>query len=68
MRILIFIIRLRLGRSWIPHWRDSYSEKLLRYLTLEAPTPQNCQIHSINSLTAADELFEHVWPFYRVAT
>ena len=35
-------------------------------LTLKAPTPQNGQIHSINSSAAADELFECVWPFCRV--
>ena len=34
-----------------------------RILTLSAPTPQNDQTHSNNSLAKADELFECVLPF-----
>ena len=37
-------------------------------LTLKAPTPQNGQRHSNNSLAVADEYFECVWLFYGVST
>ena len=33
------------------------------FLTLYVLTPQNSQAHSNNLTTAADKLFECVWPF-----
>ena len=37
----------------------SQYQKIVK-LTLQAPTPQNCQTHSNNSSAAADVLFEFV--------
>ena len=42
--------------------RGIISQLCWRYLTLQAPTPQNGQTHSNNSLAVADELlsvFDH---------
>ena len=36
-------------------------------LTLQAPTPLNCQTHSINSSVTTDKLSECVWAFVRLA-
>ena len=35
-------------------------------LTLEAPTPQNGQTNANNLSAVTDDLFECVWPFWRV--
>ena len=38
----------------------SISVVIIKHLTLSAPTPQNVQTHSNNSLAANDKLFERV--------
>ena len=40
----------------------------MSWLTLQAPAPQNGQIHSNNLSAFFDELFECVWPFCRVGS
>ena len=43
---------------------EYYNRFKLTVLTLQAPTPQNGQIRASNlSATAANELFDFVWPF-----